>query len=73
MTAVTTELGRRGSRLTRVLPPWLSGRRTLRPPRSARVRILGWFVVLLAVAIGASLILERQVLLKRNSSRIDTQ
>ena len=72
MTAVTTEIGRRASRLVRILPTWRP-RAVLQAPRSARVRILGWFVILLAVAIGASLILERQVLLKRNSSRIDTE
>ena len=72
MTAVTTEVGRRTARLGRVLPSWRT-RPVVRAPRSARLRILGWFVVLLAVAIGASLILERQVLLKRTSDRIDTQ
>jgi len=72
VTAVTTEIGRRASRLVQVLPSWRT-RPVMRAPRSARVRILGWFVVLLAVAIGASLILERQVLLRRTSSRIDTE
>lgn len=41
--------------------------------RSARVRILGWFVVLMALAIGASLLVERQVLLIRLEHRVDTQ
>ena len=41
--------------------------------RSARVRILGWFVAMMAVAIGASLLVERQVLLIRLQHRVDTQ
>src|SRR5579884_4144032 len=39
----------------------------------ARTRILGWYVILLAVAIGLSLVAERQVLLHRLSNRVDTQ
>ena len=39
---------------------------------SARSRILGWFVILMAMAIAASLIIERQVLLHRLSHRVDT-
>lgn len=41
--------------------------------RSARARILGWFIVMMVVAIAASLLVERQVLLLRLRSRIDTQ
>jgi len=41
--------------------------------RSARVRILGWFVVMMVVAIAASLLVERQVLLIRLGHRTDTQ
>ena len=41
--------------------------------RSARARILGWFVVMMVVAIAASLLVERQVLLVRLRGRIDTQ
>lgn len=41
--------------------------------RSARLRILGWFVVMIAVAIGASLLVERQVLLVRLQHQVDAQ
>jgi two-component system, OmpR family, sensor kinase len=41
--------------------------------RSARARILGWFVVMMVVAIAASLLVERQVLLVRQRDRTDTQ
>ena len=40
---------------------------------SARVRILGWYVVLLVVTIGLSLVAERQVLLHRMAHRVDTE
>ncbi|HZU71139.1 MAG TPA: HAMP domain-containing sensor histidine kinase [Acidimicrobiales bacterium] len=40
---------------------------------SARVRILGWYVVLLVVTIGASLVAQRTVLMHRMVHRIDTQ
>ena len=41
--------------------------------RSARVRILGWFIGMMVVAIAASLLVERQVLLVRLRGRIDAQ
>lgn len=73
MAALTTEIGGRVRRLT-------GSRAGTRVPGrlstllgSTRVRILGWYVVLLAVAIGASLVVERQLLMHRLDSRIDTQ
>jgi two-component system OmpR family sensor kinase len=71
--ALTTELGRRAGRLTRVAPgPRTAGRLGVLM-RSARGRILGWYVILLAVAIGASLVVERQLLMHRLDTRIDAQ
>jgi two-component system, OmpR family, sensor kinase len=56
MTTVTTE--------TPQPSPW-------RRFRGVRVRILGWYVLLLAVAIGASLLLARQILLQRLEDEVD--
>ncbi|HEU4397146.1 MAG TPA: hypothetical protein VFU54_04810 [Actinomycetota bacterium] len=43
------------------------------PPPSLRLRVLAWFVVLLAVATLASVLVTRQVLLSRLDQRIDAE
>ena len=73
MAALTTELGRRAGALTRAAPGIRASGRMASVARSARGRILGWYVILLAIAIGASLLVERQVLMHRLNTRIDTQ
>ena len=40
---------------------------------SARVRILGWYVVLLAAALAISVVTVRQVMVSRINARIDTE
>ena len=73
MAALTTELGRRVGRLHRVAPAARTSGRLASVMRSARGRILGWYVILLAVAIGGSLLVERQLLMHRLDTRIDAQ
>ncbi|HEX5267865.1 MAG TPA: HAMP domain-containing sensor histidine kinase, partial [Acidimicrobiales bacterium] len=73
MATLTTELGRRSGRLTRVAPGVRASGRLAPVARSARGRILGWYVILLAVAIGASLLVERQLLMHRLDTRVDSQ
>lgn len=53
--------------------PWELWRRLATFRGSTRLRILGWYVVLMAVAIGASLVIEHQVLLHRLGHRTDSQ
>lgn len=73
MATLTTELGRRAGRLVRSRGEPRSAGRLATLRASARVRILGWYVVLLVVAVGASLLVERQLLVHRLDNRIDTE